>query len=134
MIWLFYAANVLALLVWALLIFAPKAHLTRWVAAARWPFVILTAYYLVNLVYTLAAQPASALSLETFFALPSGLYSGWTHYLIVDLFVGQHIYRSTRHYNGGYRLNQVLTLLAAPLGVMIYLYRQKTEAAVPAKT
>ncbi|MCL4299457.1 MAG: DUF4281 domain-containing protein [Anaerolineae bacterium] len=134
MIWLFYAANLLALLVWALLIFAPKAHLTRRTASAVWPFVILTIYYLVNLVYTLATQPASALSLETFFALPSGLYAGWTHYLVVDLFVGQHIYRSTSHYNGRYRLNQVLTLLVAPLGVMMYLYRQKLEVPVSSKT
>lgn len=134
MIWFFYTANLLALFVWALLICAPKAHLTRRVASALWPFVLLTAYYLVNLVYTLAAQPVSALSLELFFALPTGLYSGWTHYLVVDLFVGQHIYRNTRHYNGGYRLNQVLTLLVAPLGVMMYLYRQKTKAPVPAKT
>lgn len=124
MIWLFYAANLLALLVWALLILVPKAPLTRQMASAMWPFVILTAYYLVNLVYTLAAQPVSALSLETFFALPSGLYAGWTHYLVVDLFVGQLIYRNTLHYNSAYRLNQVLTLLAAPLGVMMYLYRQ----------
>lgn len=127
MIWLFYAANLLALFVWALLILVPTAHLTQRVASALSPFILLTAYYLINLIYTLTAQPASVLSLETFFALPSGLYAGWTHYLVVDLFVGQHIYRSTRHYNSAYRLNQVLTLLAAPLGVMLYLYRLRTE-------
>ncbi len=128
MTWLFYAANLFALSIWAMLIFAPQATLTRRVASALWPFAILTAYYLVNLVYTLAVLPASAFSLETFFALPTGLYSGWTHYLVVDLFVGQHIYRSTRHYNGWYVFNQMLTLLAAPLGVVLYLYRQKREA------
>lgn len=127
MIWLFYAANLLALFVWALLILVPTARLTPRVTSTLWPFVILTVYYLVNLIYTLTTQPASALSLETFFALPSGLYAGWTHYLVVDLFVGQHIYRNTRHYNGVYRLNQVLTLLAAPLGLMLYLYRQRTK-------
>lgn len=63
--WLFYAANLLALSIWAMLIFAPKARLTWRVASGLWPLAILTAYYLVNLVYTLVAQPTSALSRET---------------------------------------------------------------------
>ena len=120
MTWLFYAVNLFALFMWILLIFAPRAQLTRQIASALWPFAILTTYYLVNLVYTLVMQPTLTLSLEAFFALPIGLYAGWTHYLVVDLFVGQHIYRRTRHYNGGYVFNQVLTLMVAPLGVVMF--------------
>lgn len=129
MTWLFYAVNLFALAVWALLIFAPHTSVCRRFASALWPFAILTAYYLVNLVYTLATQPTSALSLELFFTLPTGLNAGWTHYLVVDLFVGQHIYRHARQYNGWYIVNQVLALLAAPLGVVMFLYRQRTERA-----
>jgi hypothetical protein len=129
-IWLFYAANLLALSVWALLIVAPRSQLTQRVASARWPFVILTVYYLANLVYTLAIQPASAMALERFFVLPTGLSAGWTHYLVVDLFVGQYIYRSTGQYNGWYVLNQLLTLVAAPLGVVMFLYRPRVEPAL----
>ena len=46
---------------------------------------------------------------------------------MVDLFVGQHIYRATRQYNGWYVLNQFLTLVAAPLGVVMFLYRLRGE-------
>ena len=127
MIWPFYAANLLALSVWTLVIFASRVQLTQRVVLSRWPFVILAAYYLVNLIYSLVAQPMSSMSLGMFFALPTGLYAGWTHYLVVDLFVGQHIYRSTHQYNGWYVLNQVLTLMAAPLGVVMFLYRQRVE-------
>ena len=130
MTWLFYAVNLFALFMWILLIFAPRAQLTRQTASALWPFAILTTYYLVNLVYTLVMQPTLTLSLEAFFALPTGLYAGWTHYLVVDLFVGQHIYRRTRHYNGWYVFNQVLTLMVAPLGVVMFLYRQRQQPSL----
>jgi len=125
MTWLFYAANLLALAVWALLIAAPRAQLTRRFASAWWPLLILTAYYLFNLLYTVVTVPAAVVSLELFFALPSGLYAGWTHYLVVDLFAGQYIYRSTRHYNGWYVVTQLFTLAAAPVGVVLFLLRQR---------
>ena len=120
---LFYGVNLFALVFWGLLIFAPGAQLTKRLSHVVWPFLILTAYYLVNLVYTLFMWHP-IFSLEAFFALPSGLYAGWTHYLVVDLFVGQYIYRRTHNYNMGYSLNQLLTLMAAPIGLLIFLYRE----------
>lgn len=121
---LFYGVNLFALVFWSLLIFIPRAQLAQRLSCTVWPFLILTTYYLVNLVYTLLMwQPI--FSLEAFFALPSGLYSGWAHYLVVDLFIGQYIYRRTDNYNLGYALNQLLTLMAAPLGLLIFLYREK---------
>lgn len=118
MAWHFYTANGLALLCWALLIFAPQARLTGRVAGGLWPLLILSAYYVANLVATLLQQPAS---LPAFFALPTGLYAGWTHYLVLDLFAGQLIYRRARRYNGWYVTNQVITLVVAPLGVVMFL-------------
>lgn len=121
---LFYGVNLFTLVFWGLLICVPRTQLAKRLSWAVWPFLILTAYYLVNLVYTLLMwQPI--FSLEAFFGLPSGLYAGWTHYLIVDLFVGQYIYRRTDNYNLGYALNQLLTLMAAPLGLLIFLYRDR---------
>lgn len=121
---LFYSVNLFALVFWILLIFAPKAQRAKRLSLAIWPFLILTAFYLINLGYTLFVwHPIS--SLEAFFALPSGLYAGWSHYLVVDLFVGQYIYRRTNNYNLWYSLNQLLTLMAAPIGLVIFLYRER---------
>lgn len=124
---LFYSLNLFALVIWAFLILAPKTQLAKRLAVAAWPLLILTAFYLINLGNTLFVwHPTS--SLEGFLALPSGLYAAWTHYLVVDLFVGQYIYRRTSTYNALYALNQLLTLMVAPIGLLIFLYRERNWA------
>ena len=115
----FYLGNLFALLCWGVLILAPKSHLAKQLSVAKWPLFVLTIIYTVFLGQALIGWLPGT-SLEDFFAVPSGLYAGWTHYLVLDLFAGQYIYQRTQYYGWGYILNQLLTLAAAPLGLVLF--------------
>ena len=131
---LFTFVHVVALAGWALLFLAPRGPR---VAA----YVLYLCVGLLCLTYTVmfASQIGSIvagdfLSIEgirALFAGDGGIVIGWTHYLAFDLFIGQWIAKDADH-KGFSRMVQapilLLTLLAGPIGLMVWLVVRERRA------
>ncbi|WP_300975223.1 ABA4-like family protein [Sphingomonas sp. LHG3406-1] len=152
MLWdsLFSLTNAVAVVAWALLLFAPRRPLTY--SAILYAGVgLLCLAYAAMLVALLSGQvdagpvagagqfdPAdySIEGLRKLFLSDGGLVTGWTHYLAFDLFVGLWIARDADG-KGFSRLAQapilLLTFLAGPLGLLIWLAARERRARVAAR-
>lgn len=130
---LFQAVNTAALLMWLVLILAP-----------RWPGLIgglrlagaggLSLFYVVLVATALTigfGEPQGAapdfstiVGIRAIFAADGGVVTGWTHYLALDLFAGLWIAQDSDARGIG-RLVQapvlLLTFLAGPAGLFIHL-------------
>lgn len=131
---LFTFVHVVALAGWAMLFFLPRGPR---VAA----YVLYLCVGLLCLTYTVmfasqfrAIVAGDFLSIEgirELFASDGGIVIGWTHYLAFDLFVGQWIAKDADN-KGFSRIAQVpillLTLLAGPIGLLIWLFIRERRA------
>jgi len=123
----FQIVNVLPLPIWLVWMAAPSSRLSRTLARAIWPWVILAAAYLVFLTVAILQQglsPASFGSLDGVMSLFDsrwGTVAGWTHYLCFDLFVARWIMNDAP--DAGYWLSPILflTLMFGPVGLLCYL-------------
>lgn len=136
---LFEIANLAALIGWLMLALAPLRR-ELLIAAARLVGVLLALTYTVLLgdaLLTLgeAGRELDFSSLEGVtraFAQPEGVLLGWVHYLAFDLWVGAWATE-----DGGRRGLPhwallpclVLTLMAGPLGLLLYLAIRRTPLA-----
>ncbi len=139
---LFAAANILALVMWAALIFLP-----------RWPALLSAALYLgVGLLcFTYTVSLAGVLTgffvssggnssgmdfgsiegIRSIFATDAGVTIGWIHYLAFDLFVGIWIVRDADAKAFGRLLQAPIlfaTFLAGPLGLLLWLIIRERRA------
>lgn len=142
---LFGLTNVVALIGWAILLFAPRR-------SAPLSAVLYLGVGLLCLVYAVmflllvggladpahvAGAPPARLSdysipgIRALFQSDGGVVLGWTHYLAFDLFTGLWIARDADNKAFG-RLVQapvlVLTFLAGPLGLLIWLVLRERRA------
>lgn len=85
---------------WALLILAPRWRVTRkLVHSFLYPFLyggLYIAFLLTAIVFGQSADDAGMSSIagvSALFSAPVGVLTGWTHYLVFDLFVGAWISR-----------------------------------------
>ena len=126
---LFDVANLIALLGWIALAFAPLAR-ARLVLAARVIGVTLALAYAGLLITSLAGggtEGGSFTSLEgvtALFARPEAVLVGWVHYLAFDLWVGAWAVEDAgkRGVPHGAMLPVLfLTLMAGPIGLLVYL-------------
>ena len=127
----FTAINMLVVPGWLLLIFLPRAGLTRaLVHSALYPLII-GAIYLTGLIGALAyGQSAEGVSFSSIagitalFSHPNGVITGWSHYLVFDLFVGAWIGRDAIR-RGVPPLAIIPCLIGAfifgPVGLFLYL-------------
>ncbi len=136
---LFTFVHVVALAGWALLFLAPRGPR---VAA----YVLYLCVGLLCLIYAVmfASQFGSIvagdfLSIEgirSLFASDGGIVIGWTHYLAFDLFIGQWIAKDADH-KGVSRIAQVpvliLTFLAGPIGLLVWLVVRERRARAAAR-
>lgn len=135
---LFQIVNTAALLLWLVLIFAP-----------RWPGKIgqlriagaggLSLFYVVLITTALtvgfgdSGGPApdftTIAGIRAIFATDGGVVTGWTHYLALDLFTGLWIAEDADRRRMG-RVVQApiltLTFLAGPAGLFLYLLLSRT--------
>src|SRR5690348_2805057 len=135
---LFTFVHVVALAGWALLFLAPRGPR---VAA----YVLYLCVGLLCLTYTVmfASRFGSIMQgdfrsiegLKQIFASDAGIVIGWTHYLAFDLFIGQWIAKDADH-KGFSRLAQVpillLTVLAGPIGLLVWLVARERRARASA--
>ena len=124
---LFQVMNLLPLPVWLLWMAAPRSHLSRTLARAIWPWVVLASAYLVFIAVAIVADgldPRAFASLEgvmRLFDARWGTLAGWTHYLCFDLFVARWIMNDAP--DAGWWLTPILflTFLFGPVGLLCYL-------------
>lgn len=123
---LFEILNFTALAGWLALVLFPSR---RW-ASTVLPFALpalLGAVYTVLLAVSLPGSEGSFSSLagvQAFFADPRALLAGWVHYLAFDLFIGGWEVRDARGRGIPHLLvvpALVLTFLAGPVGLLLYL-------------
>ena len=131
---LFVFVHAVALAGWALLFFAPRGPRVA-------SYVLYLSVGVLCLTYAvmfgsriqdiIAGDFLSIDGLKALFATDAGIVIGWTHYLAFDLFVGQWIAKDADH-KGFPRLAQVplllLTLLAGPIGLLVWLVLRERRA------
>ena len=98
----FLIINALVVPAWVLLIFLPRAKITRAaVHSMLWP-VVIGAIYTALLIAAIAfgqSHPDAGFSfsgVQALFDHPNGVLVGWSHYLVFDLFVGAWIARDAQ--------------------------------------
>lgn len=129
----FQIVNGVALLLWLVLIFAPRRWGTiAWLRLAGAGGLSLFYVVLVTTALTIgfgeASGPAPDFStiagIRAIFATDGGVVTGWTHYLALDLFTGVWIAEDADRRGIG-RLVQgpvlLLTFLAGPAGLLLHL-------------
>jgi len=124
----FSVANVLPMPIWLLWMVAPRSRPSRFLARSLWPFTVLPLLYAVLFAGVIATAPppdpgalSSLAGIMALFGSEWGVLVGWVHYLAFDLFVARWIMNDAP--TAGYRLTPilVLTLMAGPAGLLIYL-------------
>jgi hypothetical protein len=148
--WLYYAmpiaqlfdlSNLFVLPFWALMIFLPNWSVTRRVMESLLPFVVLAGLYVYLIAGTINGETAQALAnpkladIARFFGDERAAATGWTHFLVMDLFVGRWIYWEGQK-TGVWTVHSIaLCLFAGPLGLLSHIltaWISQRVAPVPA--
>ena len=129
------ALHILIAPAWLLLAFAPGWTWTRRVVHTALFPLILAAIYLsflsAGVLFGQAHEEAGMSSLAAVMALfshPVGVLTGWTHFLVFDLFVGAWIARDALRVGLSKWIvlpSLVFTLMFGPLGLALYLITRK---------
>ena len=136
---LFTFVHLVALAGWLLVFLAPRGPRVA-------SYVLYLCVGLLCLTYTVMFGSEAGtivrgdfLSIEgirALFASDAGIVIGWTHYLAFDLFIGQWIAKDADH-KGFSRIAQapvlLLTLLAGPIGLLIWLVMRERRARASAR-
>lgn len=124
---LFDLSNLFVLPFWALMIFLPNWGVTKRVMVSMIPFVLLAGLYLFLLVGSITPESAQALAnpkladIARFFANEQAAAVGWTHFLVMDLFVGRWIYWEGQRTGIWTGHSIALCLFAGPLGLLSHI-------------
>ncbi|MDX2232727.1 MAG: ABA4-like family protein [Leptolyngbyaceae cyanobacterium bins.349] len=125
--YLFDFSNVFVLPFWALMIFLPNLSITKRVMSSDFPFVVLAGLYLYLFISSITPENAAALAnpklsdIAHFFADERAAATGWTHFLVLDLFVGRWVYWEGQR-TGLWTIHSIaLCLFAGPLGLLSHL-------------
>jgi apolipoprotein N-acyltransferase len=121
---LFDLGNVFVLPFWGLMILAPRWEVSRRVMASPLPFVALALLYLYGFLNSLSPESAADLanptleSLTRVFSQPPVAFTGWIHFLVMDLLAGRWIYESSLNQGIWFRHSLLICLFAGPLGLL----------------
>ena len=118
---------------WAAMILAPRAALTRRLMQAATPLFVSLGVAYDGLLVSGSVKRGEVLDFSDPDAIRAALSSpdiflaGWTHYLAFDLFVGRWIWEDALDRGRTPRLALLLTFLAGPAGLSIYLAQRGTQ-------
>ncbi|QSJ19117.1 DUF4281 domain-containing protein [Nostoc sp. UHCC 0702] len=120
---LFDVATLFVLPFWALMILLPNWGVTRRVMESYVPFVALALLYLYFFVSsitpeTLALFTPRLANITQLFADERAVAAGWTHFVVVDLFVGRWIYWEGQRMGIWTTHSLVVCLFAGPFGLL----------------
>lgn len=116
--------------VWLAMILAPRSRLTRWlVQRATLLFVGLGLTYDALLASGVARNGEvvdfrDPDAVRTALSSPDLFLAGWAHYIAFDLFVGRWIWEDALAQGRRAPLSLLLTWLAGPTGLSLYLVRR----------
>ncbi|MDC0887042.1 ABA4-like family protein [Altererythrobacter sp.] len=134
---IFSSVNMLALAGWLILVLAPRKPLPLTIVLYI-GVGILCLLYSAGLIWVLAGSGGSGMDfgsiegVRSIFATDSGVTIGWTHYLAFDLFVGLWIARDADAKDFSRWLQApilFITLIAGPLGLLLWLLIRETRRA-----
>ena len=123
---IFSIANLVALVGWLLLIFAPRWKWTQKIVASGAVSLLLSVAYLVLIVLFFGKAEGGFGSLADvmkLFSNPYAALAGWIHYLAFDLFVGSWEVRDAGKRGISHWFVMpclVLTFLLGPIGFLLY--------------
>jgi hypothetical protein len=127
----FAIANTGILPAWLLLAFAPRWRVTEALVHGGWYIAAYCLLYTGFLVYALGFTPPvegasfnSLAGVMALFSSPLGVFTGWVHYLALDLFVGAWEARDARRRGVPHWLLLpclFFTLMFGPFGLLLYL-------------
>ncbi len=110
---------------WLAMILAPNARVTQRVVRLATPlYAALGASYVGLLARGWGAERVDFRDPESVrrgLGAPEGFLAGWSHYLAFDLFVGRWIWETARTESRSSRLALLLTWMAGPAGLMLFL-------------
>jgi hypothetical protein len=136
---LFTFVHVIAFAGWALLLLGPRGQRTAAIVLYFGVGLLCLAYATMFATELRAIIGGDFLSIEgirSLFASDAGIVIGWTHYLAFDLFIGQWIAKDADH-KGFSRIAQapilILTLLAGPIGLLVWLLLRERRARASAR-
>ena len=124
---LFDLSNLFVLPFWAVMILLPNWGITRNIMKSDIPFVVLAGLYIYLFSGTLDPETAQSLANPSLpgvaqaFANERIMATGWTHFLVIDLFVGRWIYWEGQK-TGVWTIHSIaLCLFAGPIGLLSHL-------------
>lgn len=147
---IFVLVNAVAFAAWAMLAFLPRKPIVMALVLFLGVGLLCLAYLLMIVGMHTGVVEANRLpgapppnfldyniaGLRNLFMSDGGVVLGWTHYLAFDLFVGQWIARDADN-KGFHRLVQLpflfLTLMAGPVGLLLWLLVRERRARAVAK-
>lgn len=124
---LFSIANLFVLPFWLLMIVFPNWNITQKVMKSYLPFIPLACLYIYLFAISLTPESAEALSnpqlpqLAQAFSDEKITFTGWVHFLILDLFAGRYIYWQGKEKNIWTIHSLILCLFAGPIGVLSHI-------------
>jgi len=124
---LFDLSNLFVLPFWAVMILLPNWNITRNIMKSDIPFLVLAGLYIYLISGTFDPDTAQSLANPTLagiakvFGNERVAATGWTHFLVMDLFVGRWIYWEGQK-TGVWTIHSIaLCLFAGPIGLLSHL-------------
>src|SRR5690606_15607643 len=124
----FSLSNLIALLMWVLMILLPKWKVTLFLIDFKAIPIVLSAVYVMYIIQALLIGGlmdfGSLSSVMALFTLENAALAGWVHYLAFDLLVGMWILNQNKDLN----IHQVLiapclflTFMFGPVGFLLFI-------------
>ena len=116
---------------WLAMIVAPRSAFTRWVVQAATPLYLGLGVAYDGLLAAGLVQKGEMIdftdpeAVREALASPDVFLAGWAHYIAFDLFVGRWIWEDALARDRAPRLALLLTWLAGPAGLSLYLVQRR---------
>ena len=138
----FSLSSLLAMPLWALMIFAPLWRVTRSVMQLPWVITPTALLYAALILPNIATVFPAVLNpnlegIRRLLSSESGATIAWVHFLAFDLFVGRWAYLESRALNlNVFAMAVVLffTLMLGPVGALLYLGLRLTARGATRET
>ncbi|AFZ48449.1 hypothetical protein Cyast_2506 [Cyanobacterium stanieri PCC 7202] len=131
---LFNLANIFVLPFWLLMIVLPKWSITQKIMKSYLIFIPLILLYIYLFFTSLDPESAQTLSnpqlpaLAEVFSNPAVTFAGWTHFLVLDLFLGRYIYWQGQEKNIWTIHSLILCLFAGPMGFLSHIVTEAIQS------
>lgn len=123
----FSVVNMMAMLMWILLIFVPKWKVTSFLIKYKLIPILLSVVYLIYISISFAGGTAfdfsSLQSVMELFTMQDAVLAGWVHYLAFDLLIGIWIVEQNRSLQLHHLLIVpclILTFMLGPVGFLLF--------------